>query len=101
MAYTSLFEGWSRGLVDRRRAEALLASCARLSRSRFGERAALSLGTVGPGAFGDEPSYRDPGELARDVLIAKTSGIEELSLFELGGILRRAPIEPWFEALAG
>ncbi len=99
MAYTTLFEGWSRGLVDRRRAEAILDGCARLSRRRFGDRAALSLGTVGPGAFGDEPSYRDPGELARDVAIAEAAGIAELSLFELGGIVRRAPLEPWFEAL--
>jgi hypothetical protein len=99
MAYTSLIEGWSRGLVDRRRAEDLLGRCARMMRARFGERAALSLGAVGPGAFGDEPSYRDPGELARDVAIAEAAGITELSLFELGGILSRAPIEPWFEAL--
>jgi len=99
MAYTSLFEGWSRGLVDRRRAEALLVACARLARRRFGDRAALSLGTVGPGAFGDEPSYRTASELARDVALARDAGIEEISLFELGGIVRRPPIEPWLEAL--
>ena len=99
MAYTSLFEGWSRGLVDRRRAEALLVACARLTRRRFGDRAGVSLGAVGPGAFGDEPSYRTPGELARDVALARGAGIEEISVFELGGIVRRPPIEPWFEAL--
>lgn len=99
MAYTSLFEGWSLGLVDRRRAEALLASCARLTLRRFGDRAAVSLGTVGPGAFGDEPSYRTAGELARDVAIARDAGIEEISLFDLGGIVRRPPIEPWLDAL--
>lgn len=101
MAYTTLFEGWSRGLVDRRRAEAMLAGCARLARARYGARAALSLGTVGPGAFGDEPSYRDPGELARDVAIARAAGIDELSIFELGGIVRRTPVEPWFAAMRG
>lgn len=101
MAYTSLFEGWSRGLVGRRRAEWLLAGCARLARRRFGDRAALSLGVVGPGAFGDEPGYRGPGELARDVAIARAAGIDELSIFELGGILRRPPIEPWLEAMRG
>jgi hypothetical protein len=99
MVYTSLLEGWSRGLVDRRRAEVILGACARLTRRRFGERAALSLGTVGPGAFGDEPSYRTVGELARDVAIARAAGIDELSLFELGGIVRRPPIEPWLDAL--
>ena len=99
MAYTSLYEGWSRGLVGRRRAELLLAATARLARARFGERAALSLGAVGTGAFGDEPAYRAPAELARDVAIARRAGITELSLFELGGVLRRAPADAWLDAL--
>lgn len=99
MAYTSLFEGWSRGVVNRSRAEALLVACARSARFRLGDRATISLGTVGPGAFGDEPSYRGPFELRRDVELARAEGIDELSLFDLGGIVRRGPIEPWFEAL--
>jgi hypothetical protein len=98
MAYTSLFEGWSRGLVSRRRAELLLSACARLSRLRFGDRAGLSLGTVGTGAFGDEPCYRDPSELARDVQLARKAGIEELSLFDLGGVIRRSPASAWLDA---
>lgn len=101
MAYSSLLEGWSRGLVDRRRAERLLSACARLSRRRFGALAALSLGTVAPGAFGDEPSYRDVSELARDVTLSLAAGIDELSLFDLGGVLRRPPAEAWLEALCG
>lgn len=98
MAYTSLIEGWSRGLFNRRRSETVLATCARFARLRFGPRAALSLGTVGVGAFEDEPSYRSPAELARDVTIATAAGIDEISLFDLGGILRRPPAEAWLEA---
>jgi len=98
MAYTSLIEGWSRGVFDRRRSETVLSACARFARLRFGPRAALSLGTVGVGAFEDEPSYRSPAELARDVAIAAAAGIDELSLFDLGGILRRPPAEAWLEA---
>jgi hypothetical protein len=98
MTYTSLLEGWSRGLVDRRRAETLLAMCARLTRLRFGARAGISLGTIGVGAFEDEPCYRGPHELARDVAIATAAGIRELSVFDLGGILRRPPPEAWLEA---
>jgi len=98
MAYTSLFEGWSRGLLSRRRSETLLVACARFARKRFGERAALSLGVVGVGAFGDEPSYRDPAELGRDVALATAAGIDELSVFDLGGMVRRGPIEAWLEA---
>jgi len=99
MAYTSLMEGWSRGVINRGRAEALLLATAHLTRIRFGPRAGLSLGTVGTGAFGDEPSYRDPGELARDVALALRGGVTELSLFDLGGVVRRPPAEAWFDAL--
>ncbi|MBK7538175.1 MAG: hypothetical protein IPI49_23000, partial [Myxococcales bacterium] len=67
MAYTSLLEGWSRGLIGRRRAEWLLGVCARRTRARWGSRGGVSLGAVGTGAFGDEPVYRSPAELARDV----------------------------------
>ena len=98
MAYTSMLEGWSHGLVDRRRAEGLLALCARSARRRLGDRAGLSLGAVGPGAFGDEPAYRAPGELARDVAIARSAGIDDLSLFELGGTLRRGDPDAWLAA---
>jgi hypothetical protein len=101
MAYTSLFEGWSRGLLDRRRSELALGLCGRLARRRFGPLAGLSLGTVGTGAFGDEPSYRSVVELRRDVAIATAAGITDLSLFDLGGILRRGPASAWLEALAG
>jgi hypothetical protein len=99
MAYSSLFEGWSRGLVNRRRAEAMLSACARFSRKRFGERAAVSLGCVGAGAFGSEPAYRDPAELARDVGLARAAGIDEIALFDLGGVMRRAPAAAWLDAL--
>ena len=98
MAYTSLIEGWSRGLINRRRAETVLAGTARLTKFRFGETAGLSLGAVGVGAFEDEPEYRNPGELARDVAIASAAGITELSLFDLGGVLRRGPAEAWLDA---
>jgi hypothetical protein len=76
----------------------MLGLCARRARTRWGARAGLSLGAVGTGAFGDEPVLRSPAELARDVAIARAAGIQELSLFELGGVLRRAPAEPWLEA---
>ena len=101
MAYTSLYEGWSRGLVNRARAERLFQLTARLTHARFGARASLSIGTVGTGAFGDEIGYRDPRELARDVALARAAGFDELALFDLGGVVRRAPAEAWFDAFVG
>jgi hypothetical protein len=100
MAYTSLFEGWSRGLVGRRRAEYLLAATARLAGVTIRPSVGLSLGLVAPGAFADEPCYRDPGELARDVAIATRAGITDLALFDLGGAVRRPPLDAWLDAFA-
>ena len=99
MAYTSLLEGWSRGLVNRGRAEWLLARFAARTARKWGPRGAVSLGTVAPGAFGDEPSYRSPRELARDVKIARAAGVTELSLFDLGGVMRSPDPQAWLHAL--
>lgn len=100
MLYTSLLEGWSRGLVRRRHSEQLLAAaCARTVR-RWGDAAGVSLGCVGTGALEDEPVYRDPGELAVDVAVARAEGCEDLTLFELGGVLARPPPEAWLDAFA-
>ncbi len=100
MAYTSLYEGWSRGLVNRRRAEQLLSLTARLSKLRFGTITAMSLGCTGSGAFGDEPGYRTIDELVRDVELATAAGITELALFDLGGCVRRGDVDAWLAALA-
>lgn len=101
MLYTSILEGWSRGLLSRPRALDLLGRGARASRGRFGAAAGVSVGCVDVGALGDEPRYRDPSELAVDVAVARAGGVETLNLFDLGGVLRRGPAEAWLEALTG
>lgn len=99
MLYTSLFEGYSFQLVRREDARALLDHFARRARSRFGERASVSLGAVGRGALGDERTYRGPAELTDDVAIARAAGVDDIALFDLAGVLARPPIEPWLDAL--
>lgn len=91
MAYTSLFEGYGRGLIDRRVARDLLSRIA-------GRSNAISLGVVGGGALGDEQAYRSVEELIDDVGVARAAGVERLSLYGLDGILERGPIEPWLNA---
>jgi hypothetical protein len=98
MLYTSMLEGWSRGLLARRDARALLAWGCQASVQRFGSIAGASLGAVGTGAFGDEPTYRSPAELADDVVVARGAGVDDLALFDLGGVLRRPPAEAWLDA---
>lgn len=92
MAYTSLFEGYSAGTIDRRVARDLLRRLAAEGPP------ALSLGVVGGGALGDERAYRGVDELADDVAIARALGVERLSLYALDGLLERTPIDPWLEA---
>ncbi len=98
MAYTSIFEGWSRGALRRVDAVSLLAECCRLAIARFGARAGVSLGAIDTGALGDEPIYRSPAELAEDVAIATSCGVQDLTLFDLAGALRRGPAERWLDA---
>jgi len=100
MAYTSLFEGYARGALDRADALALLGAVARACARRFGVRAAISLGVVGGGALGDERAYRSPRELAEDVAVAGAAGIEEIALYALDGVLARPPRELWLDALS-
>jgi hypothetical protein len=100
MLYTSMIEGWSAGALSRRDAEALLVRGAEATRRRFGERAGVALGAVGPGALRSEPTYRGPDELARDVALALGAGVTSLSLFDLGGVLAREPAEAWLDAFA-
>ncbi|MDO9020812.1 MAG: hypothetical protein Q8S73_34090 [Deltaproteobacteria bacterium] len=101
MLYTSMIEGWSRGLIPRPRALDLLARGAVASRRRFGDAAGVSVGVVDVGALGNEPRYRDPAELAVDVAVSRANGVHTINLFDLGGVLRRGPAEAWLEALSG
>lgn len=99
MVYTSLLEGYSRGLVGRRDARVLLARLAGEARAHLGGRASVSLGCVGTGALGDERTFRSVDELADDVAIARAAGVDHIALFNLDGVLARAPAEAWLDAL--
>lgn len=99
MLYTSIFEGWSRRALSRDHARALLVDgCQRVQR-RFGDRGGVSLGAVSTGALGDEPTYRDPRELADDVALCVAEGVRDITLFDYAGVLRRAPAAAWLDAL--
>lgn len=99
MVYTSLLEGYSRGVLRREDARALLFTMAQATRRRYGRRASISLGAVGTGALGDERTYRSPAELGEDVGIARAAGLLDLALFNLDGALTRSPLAAWLDAL--
>lgn len=98
MLYTSILEGWSRGALRREDVRGFLGLAAADAAARYGDRAGGSLGAVGVGAFGDEPIYRSAAELADDVAITTAAGVEDLTLFDLGGVLRRDAPEAWLSA---
>lgn len=99
MLYTSLFEGYSGGWLRRCDARSLLSYFAESTRRTFGTRAAVSLGSVGPGALGDERPFRSVEELRDDMALVMATGIDDLALFDLAGVLRRPPLESWLDAL--
>ncbi len=100
MMYTSILEGWSRGAIRRRDAKLLLGAATSRALRRWGKGAGMSIGCVGTGALVDEPVYRDPSELAEDAALARAAGCDDLSLFDLGGVLARGPAEAWLDAFA-
>jgi hypothetical protein len=99
MLYTSLFEGYGRGVLRRREAVGLLDAGARVTLRRFGARASVSLGVVGTGVLGDEPTYRSARELGEDVAITRAAGIDDIVVYSLDGILARPPAEAWLDAI--
>lgn len=98
MMYTSLVEGWSRGVLTRARSVQAFNEVAECAVGKYGDRASLSLGLVGTGAFSDEPVYRSPLELEEDVALALGRGVRDLSLFDLGGVVRRPNRSEWTRA---
>ncbi len=98
MAYTSLLEGYSRGLVNRRVATSLLAHTALRSTMQWGRRASVSVGSVGVGALGDERPYRNIAELKEDVAVAMACGAHDLALFDLSGVLAKQDAAAWLDA---
>lgn len=98
MLYTSIFEGWSRGALDREDARYLLTELCARTRARFGLAGGVSLGAVSTGALGDEPVYRSPTELADDVALCVAAGVDDLTLFDYAGAIARGPADAWLDA---
>lgn len=100
MLYTSMLEGYSRGLFDRRRAERGLARLGAAALRKLGAGVELQLGAVGAGALHDEPVYRNVAELERELELVRRLGCTRVAVFDLGGILRRPDAERWLGACA-
>ena len=100
MAYTTLFQGYSRGLLGRKDARQLLDELCVATQKKYGERGGISLGCTGVGALGDEQAYRALAELAEDLQHTRAAGLADVALFDLNGILRRDDAGAWLDQLA-
>lgn len=101
MCYSTLFEGYSRGLFERKHSRELLYACAEMAARRWGNRASISIGCTGIGAIGDEKAYRNVQELTEDVSLVRAAGVEDIALFDLGGVLAQTNPEAWLDAFVG
>lgn len=97
MIYTSMLTGYSRGMVSARDAHWYLYSAMRDLKAALWERAAVSIGVTWIGKLGDEPYYKSPEELRPDVEAAKAALIEDITIYNLEGILKSPQPEAWFE----
>jgi hypothetical protein len=99
MVYTSMLQGWSAGLLDRRALVRFVRAAAERAWQRYGPGAGISLGVTGPGALGDEPCYHRVADLIDDVGQVRAAGVQDIALFDLGGVLAREEPAGWLRAL--
>jgi len=99
MIYTSMLVGYSRGLVTPRDARWHLFRTMRAAKETLWNRAGVSIGVTYTGKLGDEPYYATPAELLPDMKAAKAALIDDISIYNLEGIIRSDRPEEWFETL--
>lgn len=99
MAYGSIVQGLSGGMLDYRDVRALHYRVFVQTSRRWGDRAHASLGITGTGVYGDEPVYERPRELALDVAAARAAGIRDLAIFSLEGFLGKKHPDLWAKAV--
>lgn len=99
MIYTSMIAGYSKGLLRPEDARRHLYTTMRAMKEVMGDRAGVSIGVTYVGKLEDEPYYETPRELLPDMQAAKAAGVEDITIYNLEGILRSARPEEWFETL--
>ncbi|HOO55852.1 MAG TPA: hypothetical protein PLN69_03450 [bacterium] len=99
MIYTSMISGYSKGLISPRDARWYLYRVMQDMKEMIWDRAGVSIGVTYTGKLGDEPYYESPEQLKPDMQAVKAALIEDISIFNLEGIVRSPQPEAWFETL--
>jgi hypothetical protein len=101
MWYSSMIAGLTGGLLNERDADWMGYDSCLWLRTRYRERAGVSLGITGTGVLGDERAFPTPEGLMVSVQAALSAGIRDISIYNLEGILESSDPRAWFEALRG
>lgn len=101
MVYVSMIVGMTGGLLSERDANWLAFEICLALRSARGRRAGVSLGVTGTGVLENEPAFKEPEELLVGLEAALASGVRDISIYNLEGILSGGNPRRWFEAVRG
>ena len=99
MIYTSMLVGYSKGTISQKDARWYLYSVMREFKEKYWERAGVSIGVTYTGKLGDEPYYDKPEDLLPDMKAAKAALIDDITIYNLEGILRSPRPGAWFDML--
>lgn len=61
----------------------------------------FSLGLMGHGILGREGVYHDVGEFLEDLMMAEESGVKQIAVYSLDGVLKRENPREWVDAVKG
>jgi hypothetical protein len=98
-AYRTLFGDLLAGLSETRPTSYFVYDHALLARELFGDRAGVDIGLVGAGVT-PSSTYVDGADLLLDVEAALAAGVprQRINVYNLDGIMARAPSEQWLRA---
>jgi len=57
----------------------------------------FAIGLIGPGIFGNEPTYKEPEEIEQDIKFLKRNNVEKIFIFELSAITKKG--KPWLKII--
>lgn len=99
MLYTSMIAGYLKPFISHKDARWYLYSVMSDMKRILWDRAGISIGVTYVGKLEDEPYYSTPEELLPDMQAAKAALINDISIYNLEGILRSPQPEKWFDVL--
>lgn len=99
MWYSSMFEGSTKGIISQQLANRVAFESSLRLRSKYGDRAGISVGVTGTGVLGNEKTFEDVEELLESIGAALSAGIRDISVYNLEGVITREDPEFWMREM--